>query len=293
MRPGGMDVLTIGIFPNMKNEQVPPLLRRLLAYFAARQVAVVLPADAAQSIGQPELTGDHETLWHHIDLALTLGGDGTLLCTARALAPAGIPVCGVNMGRLGFLTAVEVADLDEALAQIMAGDYDVERRLMLEALVFRATRHIHTATALNDVVITKGGFARIITTQLYIDGHLTACYNADGLIVATGTGSTGYSLSAGGPIINPMLPVIVVTPICPHTLDARALIVADYEEIKVAVQASHEDICMTTDGQATYRLLPRDVVVVRKSPLQARFLSLRGHNYYDTLRTKLRRGGSP
>lgn len=283
-------MLTIGIFPNMKNREVPPLLLRLLEYFASHQAAVFLPEHAAQNLGRPELGGDYELLLHHIDLALTLGGDGTLLCTARLLAPAGIPVCGVNMGRLGFLTEVEVADLDEALAKIMAGDYSIERRLMLDAMVFRNSRHIHTTAALNDVVITKGGFARIITTQLYIDGFLTARYNADGLIVATGTGSTGYSLSAGGPIVNPILPVIVVTPICPHTLDARSLIVADYEEIKVEVQASHEDICMTTDGQATFRLLPRDIVVVRKSPLQARFLKLRSRSYYETLRTKLRRG---
>ena len=283
-------MLTIGIFPNMKNKEVPPLLRRLVAYFAAHQAAVALPEHAAQSLGRPELAADEALLSRHIDLALTLGGDGTLLCTARLLAPAGIPVCGVNMGRLGFLTEVEVADLDEALAKIMAGDYSVERRLMLHAQVSRAARPIHSATALNDVVITKGGFARIITMQLYIDGHLTARYNADGLIVATGTGSTGYSLSAGGPIVNPMLPVIVVTPICPHTLDARSLIVADYEEIKVEVQASHEDICMTTDGQTTYRLLPQDIVVVRKSSLQARFLKLCRRSYYETLRAKLRRG---
>lgn len=283
-------MLTIGVFPNLKNSRVPAILHWLLQYLAKKKVKVVLPEQAARSIERPDLAADNEMLTRHIDLALTLGGDGTLLYTARAMAPAGIPVCGVNMGRLGFLTEIEVPELAQALAKIVSGTYSIERRLMLDALVFRADRHIYTAVALNDVVITKGGFARIITLHLHVDGHPTAWYHADGLIVATATGSTGYSLSAGGPIINPGLPVIVITPICPHTLDARSLIVADYEEIKVEVQASHHDICMTVDGQSAYNLLPGDTVVVRKSPLQARLVKVSERNYYETLRTKLRRG---
>ena len=153
----------------------------------------------------PELAGDPATMKSEMALAITLGGDGTLLNTSRDIAPAGIPVCGVNMGQLGFLTEVELPDLSAALDRLIVGDYSIEERLMLDTMVIRANQTIYISPALNDVVVTKGGFSRMIRLKLFVDDELAAHYPADGVIIATSTGSTGYSLSSGGPIVNPQL----------------------------------------------------------------------------------------
>ena len=160
---------------------------------------------------------------------------------------------------------------------------------MLEAVVDRPEGAIVSSSALNDVVIAKGGFSRMIRLKLYIGDCLTANYPADGLIVATATGSTGYSLSAGGPIVSPNLPVTIITPICPHSLNTRSLVVSDTEEIRIETQATYEDIVLTVDGQTLHNLRSGDRIFVRRSPFQARFLKLRGSSFYEGLRTKLRR----
>jgi len=283
-------VLTVGLFPNTKKQGINSVLNRLIQYFEEHDVAVVLPEDAALELQYTNLAEKLECIKSDITFGITLGGDGTLLNTAREIAPFGIPVCGINMGNLGFLTEIELPDLSSALDRLIKGDYYIEERLMLDAVVIRNGNPIYISPALNDVVVAKGGFSRMIKLKLFIDEELTAEYPADGLIIATSTGSTGYSLSSGGPIINPQLKVIVITPICPHTLQSRPLVISEEEEIKVKMQATHDDIVLTVDGQTVYNLLPDDVVVVRRSPFRARFIKFAGKSYYETLRTKLRRG---
>ncbi|MDF2873843.1 MAG: nadK [Sporomusa sp.] len=283
-------VLTVGLFPNTKKQSISTVLGWIVQYFKEHNVRVVLPEDAALELKCTNLAGKLECVKNDITLGITLGGDGTLLNTAREIAPFGIPVCGVNMGNLGFLTEIEVPDLSTALDRLVRGDYYIEERLMLDAVVIRDGSPIYISPALNDIVVAKGGFSRMIKLKLFIDEELTADYPADGLIIATSTGSTGYSLSSGGPIINPKLKVIVITPICPHTLHSRALVISEHEEIKVRMQATHDDIVLTVDGQAVYSLLPDDTVVVRRSPFRARFIRFTGKSYYETLRTKLRGG---
>ncbi len=283
-------MLTVGLFPNTKKQSINTVLGWIVQYFKERNVSVVLPEDAALELKCTHLAGRMECVKNDITFGITLGGDGTLLHTAREIAPFGIPVCGVNMGNLGFLTEIEVPDLNTALDRLLAGDYYIEERLMLDAVVIRNGSPIYISPALNDVVVAKGGFSRMIKLKLFIDEELTADYPADGLIIATSTGSTGYSLSSGGPIINPELKVIVITPICPHTLHSRALVISENEEIKVRMQATHDDIVLTVDGQTVYNLLPDDTVVVRRSPFRARFIRFTGKSYYEKLRTKLRRG---
>jgi NAD+ kinase len=161
---------------------------------------------------------------------------------------------------------------------------------MLDTIIQRNGEEILLPPALNDVVVTKGGLSRMIRLNLFIDNELTAKYPADGLIVATSTGSTGYSLSAGGPIVNPNLKVIILTPICPHTLHARSLVVSEKEEIKLTMQTTHDDIVLTIDGQIVHNLRPDDVIIVRRSAFRARFVRLGGRSYSQTLRTKLWRG---
>lgn len=280
-------MLTVGIFPNTKKQGVGTVLGRLIQYFNEGSARVLLPDDDAAELGYPALACSRESLRDRITIGITLGGDGTLINAVRELAPAGVPVCGVNMGQLGFLTAVEPADLGRAARCIMSGEYRVEERLMLDAVVRRKGEEMFISSAVNDIVVTKGGFSRLIRLKLFIDGELAARYPADGLIVSTSTGSTGYSLSAGGPVVNPSLKVILVTPICPHSLCARSLVVSEKEEIKVAMQATHDDIVMTADGQTVFSLRPDDVAIIRRSPFRARFASFNGQNFSRTLRTKL------
>lgn len=280
-------MLTIGIFPNTKKQDVNSVLGWMIQHFKDRSVNVRIPEDAAIQMGYPELAYDLELMKKEIRLCLTLGGDGTLLSTARELASAGIPVCGVNMGQLGFLTEIELPELGASLDRLITGEYSIEERLMLDAIVIRNDQLIPVSTALNDVVVAKGGFSRMIRLRLFIDGELTANYPADGLIIATSTGSTGYSLSAGGPIVNPNLPVILLTPICPHSLHSRSLIISEKEEVTITFQATHDDIVLTVDGQTLFNLMPDDTVLVKRSPFRARFIKFEGRSYYQTLRSKL------
>jgi len=283
-------VPTIGVFPNTSKQSVGTVLNWIIQYLDERGVKIVLPEEVAHQMGFSHLAGTRECIQSSIDVAVTLGGDGTLLNTTREIAGAGIPICGINMGRLGFLTEVELPELSSKLDKLIGGDYDIEERLMLNAMIKRNSNEFYVSSALNDVVITKGGFSRMIRLKLYIGDILTANYQADGLIVATSTGSTGYSLSAGGPIINPSLKVILITPICPHTLNARSLIIANNEEVRVNMAAAHTDMVLTVDGQIVHPLLPDDEVIVKRAPFDAKFVRFEGKNYYETLRTKLWRG---
>lgn len=282
-------MLTIGLFPNTRKPAVATVLDWVIQYLQERQVRVLMPEEAAESMNHRELACNRNQLAGQLSLALTLGGDGTLLNTAREIAAQGVAVCGINMGQLGFLTEIELVDLAPSMERLINGNYYIEERLMLDAFVLRGERRIAISSALNDVVIAKGGFSRMIRLKLYIDDHLTANYPADGLIVSTSTGSTGYSLSAGGPIVNPSLRVTVITPICPHSLNTRSMVVSDQEAIRIETQATHDDIVLTVDGQTMFSLKTSDQVLVRRSPSCARFVKFSERSYYDLLRAKLRR----
>lgn len=282
-------MLTIGLFPNTKKAAVAPVLDWMIRFFEERNISVLMPQKAAEEMNRPELGCSAEILTENVTVGLTLGGDGTLLNTTRFLSPHGIAICGINMGQLGFLTAIELPELAPSLEKIIRGDYSIEKRQMLNVAILRNSEQVENASALNDVVVAKGGFSRMIRLKLFIDGHLTANYPADGLIVATSTGSTGYSLSAGGPIVSPSLRVTVITPICPHSLNTRSLIVSDKEKIRLEPQATHDDIVLTVDGQTSYNLKSDDKILITRSPFQARFVKFEGSSYYDSLWTKLRR----
>ncbi|MBP2653015.1 MAG: ppnK [Firmicutes bacterium] len=280
-------VLTIGLFPNTNKSNVTPILDRIVAYLKERQVRVLLADDVAEVTNYHELAFKREQIKNEINLAVSLGGDGTLLQTVREVAPAGVPVCGINLGQLGFLTEIEIADLDQALDRLILGNYTLQERLMLDAVLVRDNRETYLSSALNDVVVTKGGCSRMIRLKLYIDGELTAKYPADGLILSTSTGSTGYSLSAGGPIVSPGLNVIVVTPICPHALHARSMVVSENEELRLAINAAHDDIILTIDGQNVFNLLPSDEILIRRSATCAKFIRISSEGYFHRLRLKL------
>jgi NAD+ kinase len=233
------------------------------------------------------------------DLVVALGGDGTLLAAARALAP-GVPILGVNVGNLGFLTEIGRADLYPALEHVLAGRFRLEARALLE-VERRAGGPLADAggsaaaaerfMVLNDAVVTKSALSRIIELTIEVDGHLIARYRSDGLIISTPTGSTAYNLSAGGPILHPLLPVAVLTPICPHALSLRPIVVPAASRIEVTLETQREEVYLTLDGQEGTELRYRDVVAVTQSAAAVHLVKVTDRSFYDNLREKLRWGG--
>ena len=229
------------------------------------------------------------------DALVVLGGDGTLLAASRLLEQP-IPVLGVNFGSLGFLTEITLAELYPALQGVLDGRYQHEERRLLRSVVHRRGRPDVTADVLNDVVITKAGPSRIIELDVSVDGVFVSSFRADGIIVSSPTGSTAYNLAAGGPILGPTLPAIVVTPICPHMLANRPLVVSDETRIDVRLRAAREvEVYAALDGQETFAFSDDDYVLVTGSPRRLKLVKAPGRDYFEVLRTKLKWGdaGAP
>ncbi|NMA15338.1 MAG: NAD(+)/NADH kinase [Clostridia bacterium] len=226
-----------------------------------------------------------------VDMILVLGGDGTLLNTARAAAPYQIPLLGINMGHLGFLTEVELNDMFSSLEKLVAGEFWMEERMMLQCSLVREGSSIVEFLALNDVVLTKGPFSRMILYDIFVDHQFVDNYPADGLIISSPTGSTAYSLSAGGPIVSPDMELMIVTPICPHTLYSRPIVICPNKEVRVVLKSELAEVMLTIDGQHGYRLQREDEIFVQESPLKTRLIRLKSKSFYDILREKLRESG--
>jgi len=224
------------------------------------------------------------------DLVVVLGGDGTLLAAARSLA-RGVPILGVNLGNLGFLTEVGRGELYPALIKVLEGRFAIEERSLFDVELRRDGGPSSRFQVLNDAVITKSALARIIELTLRVDGHLIARFRADGLIVSTPTGSTAYNLSAGGPVVNPLLPVAVLTPICPHALSLRPIVVPDAGPIEVTLETRAEEVYLTLDGQEGTSLGYRDTVRVTRGAVRVQLAKVSERSFYDSLRGKLRWGG--
>ena len=222
------------------------------------------------------------------DLIVVLGGDGTLMSVARAQEEP-VPILGVNLGTLGFLAEISRTELYPSLMEILAGRFETESRSLLEVELEREGEVV-SYRALNDVVLTKSALARIIDLRIEVDERLVARYRSDGLILSTPTGSTAYNLSAGGPIAYPSLPVVILTPICPHTLSHRPLVIPDSSQIVVTLETRSEEVFLTLDGQEGMPMQYKDRVHVRSSSQQARLVRIRGNSFYDSLRGKLRWG---
>ncbi len=224
------------------------------------------------------------------DLVVVLGGDGTLLSVARSLVSR-VPILGVNVGRLGFLSELSRSELYPTLVKVLAGEFAVEERHLLDVELHRSTGTTVRYRAFNDAVIAKGAEARIIELNLHIDGRLVAHLRADGLIISTPSGSTAYNLSAGGPIIYPTLPVAVLTPICPHALSLRPIVVPDQGNIAIALDTELEEVYLSVDGQESSRLSYRDTIQVKRSSSSVHLVRLGDRTFYDSLRDKLGWGG--
>jgi NAD+ kinase len=283
-------VRRVGIVAKPDAARAPEVVTRLVDWLTARQIEVTLeketagivPAVRAAAANKAELPGLS-------DLLIVLGGDGTLLSMARAVGDLGVPIMGVNLGGLGFLTATTLDEMMPSLEAALEGHMVVEERVLLRARVIRNGAAVCEHMALNDMVITKSAMSRIISLAVSVEGQYATAYRADGLIISTATGSTAYSLSAGGPIVSPSVDAIVLTPICSHTLTNRPIVLPVSHRIEVTIQ-SDQEIMLTVDGQVGVGLRERDVVEVVKAPAHIRLVRLPQKDFFSVLRTKLKWG---
>ncbi len=273
------------VWPNPEKDQVRGLIGQMSKWFEQRQVTMSIPGELAEVLGFAKFGMKWDQIKKgQIDWIVVLGGDGTLLRAAKELAFLDRPLLGVNLGHLGFLTEVEVPDLVLALAAMLSGEYILDQRRLLSARVFRDGQELASFDAMNDVVVAKGPFARLINLETFVNNAYVTTYPADGLIIATPTGSTAYSLSAGGPILSPDLSVMVMTPICPHSFFDRSIVVDGGRQIKIRIRTIHRDTLVTIDGQEGHPLEDGDEVVVETSPTVIRLMRRPGWSFFHVLR---------
>ena len=265
---------------DLVKELLPWLRQKGYEAYLDKETASVLNVEGSSRSQIPSLA----------DIIVVLGGDGTMLSVARLVGEKGIPILGVNIGGLGFLTAVQKDELYSVLDQVLTGECPVEERIMLTACVFRHSECIAEYLVVNDVVVNKGALASIIDIETYIDHNCVATFKADGLIVATPTGSTAYALSAGGPILYPTMNCIVLAPICPHTLTNRPIVLPDNVVVDIVLRSLNEDVFLTIDGQVGFSLRQNDTVEIKKSDFKTRLFIPCERDYFQILRTKLKWG---
>lgn len=282
---------TIGIAAKITSPDALSFAEKITSDLRARGLAVMFDAATAEAIGDPETPTSKQLLGSECDLLITFGGDGTLLSVARH-APDHVPILGVNMGTLGFLTEIRVEELEDVLDRVLAGDFHVEPRVTFNVYIHGPGRDAEQRyRVLNDVAINKSAIARIIEMKVSVAGLFVSTFRGDGLIVATPTGSTAYNLSAGGPIIYPTMGAVVITPICPHTLTNRPIVLPDELDIEISLLTRDaEDVYMTLDGQEGFEIRDSDRICVRKSEQHVLMVQSPDKNYFDVLRTKLKWG---
>ena len=278
-------MLQLAVFPNMSKRRAGEIVERIFDFYRNKNVRLVMPATEARQFRKEEF-GLPCVERVHIDMALSIGGDGTLLGVCRRFKEQGVPVCGINLGTLGFLADIEPQELESRLGKILIGEYIVEHRLLLSGYIRNDLGEKFLGNAINDVVISKGGGARMLKLGTYVNNTHLMNYKADGVIISSPTGSTAYSLSAGGPILNPTIRALLLTPICPHTFQMRPLAVSEDDEICIKIDANR-DLMVTLDGQEIFQIQPGDDVVVRKSRAVAKIVKFADKNYYDVLKAKL------
>lgn len=279
----------IGIFAKLHDPRCQSVAGELIQWLRANGVNPLVELHLAHHLGiEDGIEG--VAILPQANMVVVLGGDGTLISVARLVGEREIPIMGVNLGSLGFLTEISLDGLYPALASFLRDDFRVSERMMLRVTLSRNGEEICTYEALNDAVINKGAPAKIITLDTVVDGSFLATFKADGLIMASPTGSTGYSLSANGPIVDPSVDCMVITPICPHTLTNRPLVVSADTVITVTLDSKIENVMLTIDGQVGIKLDYRDVITVRRAEHRTRLVMSTSTDYFEVLRNKLKWG---
>jgi len=286
-----MKLNSVGLVVNYEKKQTKKIIGQITGWLNSKQIKVYIEENTQKTFKKEDLKSPSQKFFEKVDLIISLGGDGTLLRAARLAAVADIPVLGINLGGLGFLTQIGVDDLEKCLEKLYQGKYFLNERMMLDCLVRRENKDIKKFIALNDIVIGKGAFARIICLATYINNDYVVTYSADGLVISTSTGSTAYSLSAGGPIVNPSINSMILTPICPHTLSARPLIIGENDQVRITLELNEEEVMVTIDGQEGFVLQAKDEVIAKKSNHKTKLITFREKSFYAILREKLRWSG--
>jgi len=284
-----MAIRCVGVAIKAGEPRALAAVRDLAKWLAERDVRACFEPDAAAAVGEIGVSRDE--MVRHADLLVVLGGDGTLLAVARAVEERAVPILGINLGSLGFLVEVSVDEMTAALARALAGEMTIEPRMRLAVRLLREGRELRSWLALNDAVITKGASARIVDLEAHADGQLVTTYHADGLIVSTPTGSTAYNLSAGGPIVQPSVDALVLTPIAPHTLTNRPIVIPTTSPVRVQPNMEDRDeVFVTFDGQAGFQLESGDDITVACADTPLWLIKPTTRSYFEVLRTKLKWG---
>lgn len=280
----------IGVFPLFEKPEAVVVARELIGLLQEAGFKVVMEQTSAVRLGAAELGYGEEDLPTQLDYGVVLGGDGALLSLARRLYPWEIPIFGINLGHLGFLTEVEGKELRSAVQKLRDGEFVLENRIMVNAEVTSGGQRRACLVGLNDIVLCKGQFSRMVRLELLIDGFFTGMLAADGLIIATPTGSTAYSLSAGGPIVAPQLSALVLTPICAHSLFNRPLVVGSNSVVEIKFAVPPREVVLTADGQDCLALEADDEIKIYTAPHKTKFIRFKEKSFYHILREKVKEG---
>ena len=278
--------MIVGIICKEDNPEAHALSERVVRWMRDNDLPCLMEDHIADFLG----TGHTTDVWLNSDILVVLGGDGTILRAIRMSIPRKVPVLGVHMGFLGFLTEVTEEEVTSALEDMKAGRYVLDERTMLDVSLLRGEATVASQHVLNDMVINKGALARIIDMEVWSNDTFITSYRADGLIVSTPTGSTAYSLAAGGPIVHPHVSAIILNPICPHVLSNRSIVLPDSQEVVIVVKSgkTSDNIFLTLDGQKGFPLLAGDRIRVRRGPMKAVMVRFPHRNYFEILRSKLK-----
>ncbi len=285
----------VGIIAKQNKPEVIALVRNLVEWLRSKQIEVYIEPEM-KDLFSPSLLGSHlnsverGNIPTHVEMMIVLGGDGTLLSVARLVGGRGVPILGVNLGGLGFLTEITLEELYRVLERVIQGEFVTDERVVLHAAVIRRGERMAEFIVLNDAVINKGALARIIDLETTINGEYLTTFKSDGLIISTPTGSTAYNLSAGGPIVYPSLHCIIITPICPHTLTNRPIVIPDHVEIRAVLKSRQQEVILTLDGQQGFSLEFEDIVEVRKAEDRILLIKSPYRHYFEVLREKLKWG---
>ena len=287
--PGAQPIRRVIVVAKIGPTEGVRIAQQLAAWLERRKIAVHFDEETAAALGRTDGVA-RDRLPPEIDLAIVAGGDGTLLSLARSAAPLKIPLLGINFGSLGFLTELQPAEALSGVQAVIEGRFSIEERQTLRVRHANRDQSVREYALLNDAVITKSALARMINIRVRVDDEEVATYTSDGLIVATPTGSTAYNLSAGGPILDPRMGAFVISPICPHTMTYRPLVVPDSVTVEVSLLGGHEEVFLTLDGQIGFPFLADDRLTIDHHPIPVRLVRIAKLAFFEVLRRKLRWG---
>ncbi|MFW6006521.1 MAG: NAD(+)/NADH kinase [Bacillota bacterium] len=284
------NISCIGLVLNTNKKKAYVIAQKVISWCQNKNIEILMEEKAASRMNKEKLKATYQEMKDKAEMVILFGGDGTFLYTSRHFIGIEIPILGINLGKLGFLTEIETEELEKTLKRIYRRDYTIEKRMLLKTNVRRQEELIYDNFALNDIVVNRGGNAKMVKIQLYINDEFVNSYRADGLILATPTGSTAYNLSAGGPIVNPQIRAIIVTPICPHTLYVRPMVISEREEVKIIISGDSDGMKITADGRDTHNLQDKDQIIIKASRKSISMVKFSEKTFYNILHEKMRSG---